>query len=277
MRAIFEKFDEIRPRTIYLVMALALVIPIVRPIGMPIPIERAARSMFEWIESCEPGEIVFFDSAMSTGSIAELRPILEAWFYQCLKNDLKVINVSQTDFGAQSGADICKGVAAQAAADGYNAEYGVDWVFVGFKSMVWRELREDFWLTCGNTDYFGNDFATLPLMNRVKKWDLQTSKGLLCFVGGTPGVGTYMIEWADHDIYVACTAGMETSHQAILQSGQLKGLVAGLKDGSQYEQLVGRLGVATALMDAQSMGHVLIVVLMVLGNVSFFLKMKARR
>ncbi len=273
MRRFFERFEDINPRIVYLLMALALVLPVIKPIGMPIVIDKnMTKPVFDWIENCEPGEIVFFDAAYGGGSDAELSPQLEAWFYHCLKKDLKVIGIAQWNTGAMIAGDLCKKVAEQAKADGYNAEYGVDWVFVGWKSMIWRELREDFWKTCGNTDFWGNHFDTLPLMEKVRKWNVETSRSFIVFVAGSPGVGTYLVNWADHDIYVGVAAVEVSGHMSVLRSGQIKGLLAGMGGGAQYEKLLGREGDACALMDAQSLGHLIILALIILGNVSYLLK-----
>lgn len=274
MRQFFERFLDLNPRIVYLVMAIVLIFPVLRPIGMPIVVDESTRVIFDWIENSEPGTIVFFDSAYSGGSSTEINPQLEAWAYHCFKKGLKIINVSQWQPGAMIASELMRKVAAAAQADGYDAEYGVDWVFVGWKSMVWRELREDFWLTAGNHDFWGNHFSTLPLMERVKKWDVPTSKSMLAFDVGSPGVGTFLVEWREHDIYVGCAAVQQSGLQSILRSGQIKGLMAGISGAAQYEKLLGRPGEATILMDAQSLGHVVIIVLVVLGNIAFFMKQK---
>ena len=51
-----------------------------------------------------------------------------------------------------------------------------------------------------------------------------------------------------------------------VQSGQLVGLLGGLKGAAEYETLIGAPGDATSGMDAQSIVHALIVVFILLGN-----------
>jgi hypothetical protein len=55
-----------------------------------------------------------------------------------------------------------------------------------------------------------------------------------------------------------------------LASGQIKGAVIGLSGAAEYEVLAGVPGKATGAMDAQAMGHLLIVGLVLLGNIGFF-------
>jgi len=61
-----------------------------------------------------------------------------------------------------------------------------------------------------------------------------------------------------------------------LQSGQLTGLLAGMKGGAEYEVLVQKAGYskaympAVAAMDSQSLAHVVIMLLVIIGNVAYF-------
>jgi len=61
-----------------------------------------------------------------------------------------------------------------------------------------------------------------------------------------------------------------------VQSGQLVGLLGGLKGAAEYEGLVGATGDATRGMDAQSIVHALIVFFILLGNVVYLMERRAR-
>ena len=63
-----------------------------------------------------------------------------------------------------------------------------------------------------------------------------------------------------------------------LQSGQLAGMIGGLKGASEYESLIGVKGLATRGMPAQSTAHILIILLIVVGSISeFIIKGRERR
>jgi uncharacterized membrane protein len=55
-----------------------------------------------------------------------------------------------------------------------------------------------------------------------------------------------------------------------LASGQLAGLLAGLRSAAEYELLMKSPGSAAAAMDAQSTGHVLLILFIIMGNLSYF-------
>ena len=57
-----------------------------------------------------------------------------------------------------------------------------------------------------------------------------------------------------------------------IQSGQLVGLMPGLLGAAEYETLIDTPEKATAGMSVQSFVHLLIFVLVVVGNVAFFIQ-----
>ena len=59
-------------------------------------------------------------------------------------------------------------------------------------------------------------------------------------------------------------------HLVYLSSGQLKGLLGGMAGAAEYEYLSKTPGKALAAMDAQSIGHVYFIVLMIISNIVYF-------
>ena len=62
-----------------------------------------------------------------------------------------------------------------------------------------------------------------------------------------------------------------------VQSGQMVGVLAGMPGAAEYESLIGQKGSATSGMDAQSVAHLVIVLFIVLGNISYFIDRKRSR
>ena len=54
-----------------------------------------------------------------------------------------------------------------------------------------------------------------------------------------------------------------------LQSGDLVGLLAGMSGAAQYEVLVDRPGLGLGGMDAQSISHLVIIALILIGNIAY--------
>ena len=86
-----------------------------------------------------------------------------------------------------------------------------------------------------------------------------------------------------------CTSIMVTDAIPYVESGQIRGILAGMPGAAEYEQMVFNHlnsleknkymnsniavvpGKATSRMSAQSIAHVLMVVFIILGNISYYL------
>ncbi len=276
-----ERFDQINPQVIYLLMAIFLVFPVLKPIGMPISIDpQLTQPVYNWIEGLKAGDIVIFDAAYGGGSDSELTPQLKAWFTHCMRKGVKVVGVAQWDSGASLAYAALQEVSAALQAKNISAKEGTDWAFVGYKSggaTVFRAMQDDFWKACGNTDWNKKDFSTIPLLAQVKKWDRATIKGFICYSAGSPGIPTYTTYFPDQDLYVGDVAVQVAGTSNLLRSGQVKGIIPGLAGAAQYEKLIGQPGLGVKLMDAQSLGHLWVIILVILGNIGFRLKMQASK
>jgi len=67
-----------------------------------------------------------------------------------------------------------------------------------------------------------------------------------------------------------CTAVSFADYFSFYQSGQINGLMGGLKAAAEYEELVGKKGIASAGMNSQSIVHALLVVFIIAGNIVYF-------
>jgi hypothetical protein len=98
--------------------------------------------------------------------------------------------------------------------------------------------------------------------------------------GPTGGTGTH--EWVRQAVMahnvplvMGVTGVLAASNETYVQSGQCKGILAGLRAAAEYEKLTEKKGSGTVGMDAQSIAHLLIVIFVVMGNVAMFLSKKA--
>ncbi len=71
-------------------------------------------------------------------------------------------------------------------------------------------------------------------------------------------------------LILGSTAVMATDYYPYLSSRQLLGLIGGMKGAAEYEKRMDIFGDARRGMDAQSMVHVIIAGLVVLGNAALF-------
>jgi hypothetical protein len=270
----WERFEGMDPRYMYAFLALALIIPVFRPIGMPIAVDPTfTQPMFDWIERGLPTDsLVILDTAYSPGAAAELDPQLAAVFRHLMRRGHKVVMLSQWELGARLGTNVVQAVAREVG-----AVYGVDWVSTGWREggLPWmRSLEDDFWRGMGGVDIDGVPFEQLPLMMRLRALRPEQVAGVVVFVTGAPGAPTYITWFPRITLHIGATAVMVPGLTPQLVARQAHSLLPGLRGAAEYEVLLGKPGRATKLMDAQSLGHVIIMVLIILSNIGYAIRIR---
>jgi len=161
-----------------------------------------------------------------------------------------------------------------AAAMEAEKESGRDYVFLGFtpgSANVILNMGLDLPKTFPK-DHFGKPIESLPMMQGIKT--LRDVQYAISLGAGSPGCETWYVygkEKYGFELGCGVTAVSAAGLYPLLQTGQINGLIGGLRGGAEYETLLRRAGKATAGMDAQSATHVLIIVLILLGNVGYLL------
>jgi hypothetical protein len=84
------------------------------------------------------------------------------------------------------------------------------------------------------------------------------------------------VEVADRVIIGGLTAVYTADIQPFYQSGQMKGILGGLKGAAEYETRIGRPGDGMAGMRSQKVAHYMIIAFIVLGNVAYLYNKKRR-
>jgi hypothetical protein len=178
--------------------------------------------------------------------------------------------------GAKLANDIAKSVGEE-----YGAKYGVDWCNWGYKYGTENVLMA--WVKsvpkAVGDDFYGKPVAGLPMMEGVE--DIS-SIGLVVEITGLAAMtemwiglvqGPYKTPFA-----TGYTAVMAPGYYPYMDAGQIKGMLVGAKGGAEMEVLVGKPGLGSAIMSAQSWAHVLIIALIILGNAGYLLaRGRARR
>lgn len=255
-------------RLIFVLIAFSVAIPLVFKIGLPNKVTREVRMVYDAIEELEPGEVVLVSFDHEASSLPEIKPMAEAVLRHYFSKNLKVISFALLAEGTAIGDQILRNMAEE-----YDKKYGEDYVYLGFRPQYTAAilgLGEDLHRVFPE-DYRGISTSELPLTKDIKNYE-DISLVISLADGDLP---TYWINYAearyDQKIAIAVTAVMATTYYPYLSSEQIIGLVGGLKGAAEYEILIDKPGMGGKGMDAQSVAHVVILLLVVLGNVSYFL------
>lgn len=264
---IFEKLQNLDKRVFYLLMALAIAIPTIWPLGLEVSITPPVRKTYDFVEGLPAGSIALIGFDYEPGDEIELSPQAKALFRQFAAKRIRVVTIASYPVGPMF-ADECLKVLKDL---GY--EYGLDYVNLGYyaggESTLAAFARDP--SSIFTKDWYGNDISSLPLMQEIKNM-ASFSMAMTLNDGPTGGTGTH--EWVRQSVMaygtpfvIGCTGVLAANNMPYLDAGQVKGVLSGLRAAAEYEKLVGIKGDATRGMDAQSMGHVLIVLFVLLGNI----------
>lgn len=264
-----EKLKNIDRRWVFLFVLLAVLIPLLFPLNLKTETSEPVENIYDYIENLPKGSVILMSFDFSPSTAIELEPAARAIASHAFKNNLNIVAIALWPDGAQLSKNILNDVARQ-----YNKVYGRDYVNLGYKSGgsvllmgIGGGFTQNFPKDVNNVDV-----SELPLMNRVKDYsniDLAVS-----FSAGVPGMKEYVMIVATQfnvKVAAACTAVSAPEMYTFLNSGQLLGLMGGLKGAAEYEKLLKIRGEARQGMDAQSVVHLLIVLFILFANAIYFI------
>lgn len=268
----FDKLQNMDKRIIYTLMLLVLIVPMIMPLNIPISINSSTRAVYDMIENLQAGDKVLLALDYSPGGSADVHPQLEIMMNHLMRKGVKTVMVSFWDAGPMFGEQVIKPLE-----DAGVKKYGVDFVNLGYVAGGEPGIKK-FATDVPNTtpkDFRGQSISNFEIMQGVK--DATAFKLVIDFSSGTPGAKEW-IRQVQTPMGVPMAVGTVTvsvpEYTPFLQSGQLIGMLGGLRGAAEYEKLNGTPGAAVSKMDAQSMGHVLIITFIVLGNVGYVLSRK---
>lgn len=267
MQRILDTIQAVDRRVIYTLIFLSVIIPVMWPLKLPTPETPEARAFFEAVDSIPAGSVVLFPFDFWPSTLPETEPMAVASLRHCFRKDLKVVGLSNIGIGGPSVAErLLDAIGAE-----YGKTYGVDYVNLGYKAGYQAVL-----LGMANsvaaifpTDHRGTRLEALPLMQRAVSYD---SVDFVLIVSDN-AMADYWVALVNARYRLPMVAGvtavMAPKLLSYIQSGQLKGLLGGMKGAAEYEALLTLPDKASRGMDAQSLIHLLIIGFILLGNVGY--------
>ncbi|MBI2252849.1 MAG: hypothetical protein HYU63_08960 [Armatimonadetes bacterium] len=270
-----NKLKNIDRRIIFIFIFLAVLIPLLKPINLPTQVSQPVQNIYDFVEKIPEGKIVLMSFDYGPSTKIEINPMALSLVRQCFRRNLRIVGICLWPEGANLSREVFNLLSKE-----YHKEYGKDYVNLGFKAGGEPTLvslgKVGFKELCPQ-DIDNKPIKELPLMQEINKYDSFAL--VLTFSAGVPGIKEYIrVTASQYKIPVAggCTAVSASEMYPFLASGQLLGLMGGLKGASEYEKLVGAPGDAIKGMDAQSVAHLLIVLLIIFTNLIYFLE-KAKK
>ncbi len=267
-----RKFLAIDRRIIFLLVAVGVTLPLLFPVNLPITVGPRVQAAYDAIDALPPGSKVLVSMDYEPDIMAELLPMSVAVLRHCFRKHLQVIAMTLYPAGT--------GLGERALREASKAEGAVrnrDFVWLGYKSGfqvvmigIGENLRGMY-----PVDFYGTPLDSIPILRGVNTY---RQMAMVINLSGSSGTD-YWIQFAQGRFHaplvVGCTAVMATDYYPYLSSKQLLGLIGGMKGAAEYERLIDTFGDARRGMDAQSLVHLIIVLLVVVGNAALFISKRS--
>jgi hypothetical protein len=176
--------DKLDRRWIFLMMFLAVALPILLQLRVPQTTTELSRAVFEEIDKLSPGDKILIGFDYEPGSEAELGPMATSVVHQCCEKKLKMYFMTLWPAGPPLIEEAFRKVIQS---DYPEMVYGQDYVNLGYKSGyegVIKVIVTDL-PSLYTTDYRGTSIEQIPMCRGLK--NIQSMKLIMSVSAGYPG------------------------------------------------------------------------------------------
>lgn len=305
-----ESIQKLDRRYIYIVVALAVIIPLIFPLGLKTYLTTPVEDLYKHIDEISGRDdmAILIDFVQSPSTMPELYPMDIAILRHCFQRKIKVFTISYLP----QGAAIVEMALSEVKEDFPEIKQDVDYCNFGYKSgymflPIVLGMGDDI-AKAVETNSEGNMLENLPIMEKIKNYD--NIQVIIEITGSAAGI-LYIIYARGKfgvDVGVGVTAVSAADVYPYLQTGQLIGSLGGLKGAAEYEELVQTFAMqnldyskknardvdwrekqyslsdvpykykkARVGMDTQAVVHVLIILFIVIGNIGYFIEKRTEK
>lgn len=255
-----NRVQNVDRRIIYTLVFIFLALPLFVPLGLPLRITRETRAAYDFIRGLPAGTKVLFVDSTGPATAPELEPQSVAMLRHMQRLGHRIVMAPLaadtlafvlrygqmlTDLGYQEGEDFII-LPFMAGGETVYASMASD-----IRSLYADQPSSPLWDAVENISSFG-------LVIDVSGGESQ--RWAIAHIEGPYGI----------PVVAAITAVILAVTQPFFAAGQFMGLVSGLNGAAEYEVLARVPGKAAAGMDAQSLGHALIIFFVFLGNLGYW-------
>ena len=291
IKNIFIKLGQLDRRFIFFLIGLSVLIPLIKPGWVNIPIKTTSNSeiVFKELNNLNEGDKILVSFEYGASTKPEIHPMSVAVLQHLFSKGVKVYTVPLWPEGLMMAKYAIEEVVTSNL---FNIKEHIDYVSLPYKAggeIIIRGIATDIRsiFTQDINNILLKDISMMDGVNKVTDFDF-----VFDLSAGTPGNAEW-VQFACDEYNVplssGCTSIMVTDAIPYVESGQIRGILAGMPGAAEYEQMVFKYlnniedskylnkdiqvipGKATSRMSAQSIAHLLMVVFILLGNISYYL------
>jgi len=235
---IFERMQKLDRRWIYIVVALAIIIPLMIPYDSDNVTTPPTENLYQMIDSFAGREdrAILMSFYHDAATMPELFPMEVAILRHAFERKVKVFALTWYP----AGAPIIDYALNSVKEEFPDIQSGVDYCNFGYKPQAFAMIMGmgDNIANTMNTDAEGRKLENLPIMKGINNYSELNL--VVEFSGSVAGMTwiTYARPKFGLNVATGVTAVMAADYYPYLQSGQMIGMLSGLKGAAEYEKLV---------------------------------------
>ena len=287
IKKIFIVLGSLDRRIIFIIVGLSVLIPLLKPEWVDLPIRPTPESqiVFDEINKLNAGDKMLLSFEYSPSTKPEIHPMAIAILKHLYAKNIQVYGFALWPDGNFMSTEAFSEVSVE-----FDKKYGIDYVNLGFKpgqEAVITGIASDI-RTLYTVDLKGTPINDIPMMKDVV--NIEDFDFVFSLSAGFPGSK----EWVQYacdpkniPLSTGCTSIQVTDIMPYVENNQIRGILAGMPGAAEYESLVetelqkmkitATPGKATGMMAAQSIAHVVIVLFIIFGNITYFITRKKKR
>ncbi|UCG54988.1 MAG: hypothetical protein JSV32_01875 [Dehalococcoidia bacterium] len=267
--SIINRIGDIDRRYLYLLLIILVGVPLLRPIGLPIPISSMTRDLYTELENLPPGSVILQIINIGPAQLSDCGVGTLALTKHIFTLDLKWVGVSQAADGAMIYEYIMNKIGQPSG-----KTYGENWVYLGYAAggeAMQASLATDF-ATVFPIDFYGTPVGEIPLMSEVRTH--EDIDMVIIHSNSGDQVEGLLRQWQSpyNTVCVANVGSVMGPSMLPYYPNQLLSVLVGMSAGAEYELVAGVPGPGLSSADAMSMGNILVIAFLLLGNISLLLE-----
>lgn len=254
-------------RFVFILVALAVIIPMLLPINLPVSVSEPTQKLYDHVEALPADSTIMLAFNYGPSSLAELNPMAKSLLRQCFDKEIRVVALTLFAEGTTLASTLIQEIAEEKG-----AVDGEDYVFLGFRPGPTQVILEMGSSIAGvfETDYGGETTIEIPMMKDITNYDQISLLIDLASGSSTEAWIIYANVKFNLQIAAGVTGVIISQMYPYLQTGQLVGLISGILGAAEYERLIDVPAKGMLWINIESFVHLLIVLLVVIGNIIFF-------
>lgn len=267
------RIQNIDRRILYFCLLGIIVVGLLVPIPLPLAIGPQARGAFESIENAPTDKVAIVSTNWSASTQGENKPQTTVVLEHMMRRKIPIAFVSFEPSSTELAQELMEDISKK---HGY--EYGKDWINLGFRADIQGTLKAmmiDIHETFKKDSRQEKALAEFPIMRKLKN---LRDAGVIAEISPS---GTYkywvglVVGSVEAPFIYGPTSVMAPELYTYLDSGQMDGMMFGIKGAAEYEQLLGIKGFTTKAITPVSLALVMLFILIGLGNWGMFAARRA--